>query len=98
MAPDSPGQEQVDQRDMGLVAASGFQRLGPSARPDTLDPRLAAEQHPETPVHDVVIIDHEYAQAAQGTPTWLSGNHQPRAPATVGTLPELDHPALLHAS
>ena len=55
--------EQIDQRDIGLVALG--QRVGLRARARAeaaLDPRLVAEHQPEAPMHDVVIVDDQHAQ------------------------------------
>ena len=63
LGPRLAGQEQVDERHVGLVGAGQSQRLG--ARPgleEALDPGLLAEQDAKTPVDDVVVVHHQHAQ------------------------------------
>ena len=46
---------------------SSSQRLGAGPRRQAaLHPRLLAEQHPEAPVHDVVVVDDQHPQLALG--------------------------------
>ena len=64
-APDSWPDEQVDERDVRVVAARQRERLlrvagGKAA----LDPRLLAEHQPQAPVHDLVVVDDQHAQLA----------------------------------
>ena len=64
-APDSRAEEEVDERDVGRVAAGELERLvGRAGREEALDPRLLAEHQPEAPVDDVVVVDDEDAQLA----------------------------------
>ena len=57
--------EQVDERDVRLVAAGQRQRLLAVARAQAaLDPGLLAEHQPEAPVHDLVVVDDQHAQPA----------------------------------
>ena len=61
--------EQVDERDVRLVALRERQRLLAVARAQAaLDPRLLAEHQPEAPVHDLVVVDDEHAQRARSEP------------------------------
>ena len=56
--------EQVDERDVRVVAARERDRLLAVARAQAaLDPRLLAEHQPEAPVDDLVVVDDEHAQA-----------------------------------
>ena len=56
--------EQVDERDVRVVAAGERDRLLAVARAQAaLDPRLLAEHQPEAPVDDLVVVDDEHAQA-----------------------------------
>ena len=56
--------EQVHERDVRLVALGHRQRLLGVARAQAaLDPGLLAEHQPQPPVHDLVVVDDEHAQA-----------------------------------
>ena len=63
LGPRLVGQEQVDQRHVGLVRPGERQRLGARAGlEEALDPRLLPEQHAKAPVHDVVVVHHQHPQ------------------------------------
>jgi hypothetical protein len=48
-----------------LVALRELERLARGVRGvEALDPRLAGEQHPEAPVHDVLVVDEQHSQPA----------------------------------
>ena len=78
--------EQVDERDVRLVAVRERDRLLAVARAQAaLDPRLLAEHQAEAPVHDLVVVDDEHAQAlvaaaAGGEPAGVDVRHAQAAP------------------
>ena len=56
-------EHEVDQRDIGVQALGELECLLARSRGEaTLDPGLALQQQPESPVDDVVVVDHEHAQ------------------------------------
>ena len=95
--------EQVDQRDVRLVAREQRHRLVAVARAEAaLDPRLLAEHQPQAPVHDLVVVDDEHAQLALArarrdpagfTSGTLMRHRQSYPPDPRLALPELDEPA-----
>ena len=60
--------EQVDERDVRLVALRQRERLVAVARAEAaLHPRLLAEHEPQAPVDDLVVVDDEHAQARRSS-------------------------------
>src|SRR4051794_41636215 len=69
---------------MRVVAVRERDRLVGSVGPQTaLDPGLAAEQQPEPPAHDLVVVDHQDAQARSRS-RGLSHRRGPPAAGTSG--------------
>ena len=64
-APDSPARNRSTRATSGRSVGSSAQRLGAGARRQAaLHPWLLAQQHPEAPVHDVVVVHHQHPQLA----------------------------------
>ena len=86
-APDSPARNRSTSATCGSKVRVKLERLGAGPRREAaLDPRLLAEQHPEAPVHDVVVVDHEHAQLAIREPAGCDGRPT-RNPATAHVTP-----------
>ena len=96
--------EEVDERDVGLVARGELVGLGAGAGAQrALDPRLVAEHRAKAPVDDVVVVDDQDAQLGLGvggverprrSRSWLlEGDDQAHLPASRSRGAELEQAA-----
>src|SRR5204862_5414205 len=94
-----PAEEEVDECYVGPGAGGERDRLLPRPCGEAaLDPRLALEQQPESPLDDVVVVDHQHPQAEPVIAHDVCGTSSRTCQRSGGTGPNSTMPLCSSAS